>query len=156
MTQPSATLPAEHERISALVDLMKQEQQLLVAADADGLGELIPRKAVLVQELAQLSRERHAALGRAGFPAAEAGMAPWLAAQGDEAARGEWARLLARTADAKELNRVNGMLINRQMAHNQTVLTALRTPTAGAADSTLYGAKGQTFGSAPSRRFVLG
>ena len=156
MTRPQATLPAEHERIAALVELMKQEQQLLVAADADALGELTPRKVALVQELAQLSRERHGALGGAGFMASEAGMAPWLAAQGDEAARAAWAQLLALTAEAKELNRVNGMLINRQMAHNQTVLNALRTPTAGAADATLYGAKGQTFGSAPSRRFVVG
>lgn len=156
MTQPTATLPAEYERISALVELMKQEQQLLVAANALGVGELTPRKVTLVQELAQLSRERHAELGRAGYAAAEAGMEPWLAAQGDAAARAVWARLLALTAEAKELNRVNGMLINRQMAHNQGVLNALRTPTTGAAESTLYGAKGQTFGSAPSRRFVVG
>jgi flagella synthesis protein FlgN len=155
MTRPHATLPFEHERMTALVELMKQEQQFLVAADADGLAGLTPRKAALVQELAQLSRERHAALGNAGFIASEAGMEPWLAAQGDEAARPAWSALLALTAEAKELNRVNGMLINRQMAHNQTVLNALRTPTA-APESTLYGAKGQTFGSAQSRRFVLG
>jgi flagella synthesis protein FlgN len=47
------------------------------------------------------------------------------------------------------------MLITRQMAHNQTVLNALRTP-AGGADQSLYGAKGQTFGGGPSRRFVVG
>jgi flagella synthesis protein FlgN len=155
MTRPNATLTAEHERIAALVELMKQEQQFLVAADADGLAGLTPRKVVLVQELAQLSRERHAALGGAGFIAAEAGMEPWLAAQGDDVARASWSQLLALTAEAKELNRVNGMLINRQMAHNQTVLNALRTPTA-APESTLYGAKGQTFGTAPARRFVVG
>ena len=155
MTSPTATLPAERQRIDALVELMKQEQQLLISADADGLAEVTPRKVALVQELAQLSRQRHAALGGAGFPAAEAGMDPWLAAHGDEAVRSSWSELLARTAEAKELNRVNGMLINRQMAHNQTVLQALRTPTGGA-DSTLYGANGQTFGAGASRRFVLG
>jgi flagella synthesis protein FlgN len=155
MTRPHATLPAEPERMTALVELMKQEQQFLVAADADGLAGITPRKVALVQELAQLSRERHGALGNAGFLTSEAGMEPWLAAPGDEAARSAWTGLLALTAEAKELNRVNGMLINRQMAHNQTVLNALRTPTA-APESTLYGAKGQTFGSAPSRRFVVG
>lgn len=155
MTLPNATLTSEHERIAALVDLMKQEQQLLVVADADALGELTPRKVALVQELAQLSRQRHGALGAAGFIAAEAGMEPWLAARGDDASRAAWSQLLAATAEAKELNRVNGMLLNRQMAHNQMVLNALRTP-AAAPESTLYGAKGQTFGSAPSRRFVLG
>jgi len=156
MTLPTATLTAEQAHIQALLELMKQEQQFLVAADADGLEGLTPRKVVLVQELAQLSRQRLSALGGAGFAAAEAGMEPWLAAHGDAPAHAAWSALLALTADAKELNRVNGLLINRQMAHNQTVLNALRTPTAGAADSTLYGAKGQTFGSAPSRRFVVG
>lgn len=155
MTRPNVTLTSEHQRIDALVELMKQEQQLLVAADADALAELTPRKVALVQELAQLSRERHAALGNAGFAASEAGMEPWLAAHGDEAIRTAWAALLARTAEAKELNRVNGMLINRQMAHTQTVLNALRTPTGGA-EPGLYGAKGQTFGGGPSRGFVLG
>jgi flagella synthesis protein FlgN len=155
MTRPHATLPAEHERMTALVELMKQEQQFLVAADADGLAGITPRKVALVQELAQLSRERHGALGNACFLTSEAGMEPWLAAHGDEAARSAWTGLLALTAEAKELNRVNGMLINRQMAHNQTVLNALRTP-AAAPEATLYGAKGQTFGSAPSRRFVVG
>ncbi|MFC4930037.1 flagella synthesis protein FlgN [Massilia sp. GCM10023247] len=154
MTSPATTLSLEHERIDALVELMKQEQQFLVAADADGLAQLTPRKAALVQELAQLSRERHAALAGAGFAASEAGMEPWLA-QADAAARSAWDRLLAQTAEAKELNRVNGMLINRQMAHNQTVLGALRTPAAGA-EPGLYGAKGQTFGNGPSRRFVAG
>lgn len=155
MTSPATTLTFEHERIGALVELMKQEQQFLVSAAADELTQLTPRKVALLQELAQLSRERHAALGNAGFASSEAGMEPWLAAQGDEAARSSWAQLLAQTAEAKELNRVNGMLINRQMAHNQTVLNALRTP-AGGADPALYGAKGQTFGSGPSQRFVVG
>lgn len=155
MTSPSTTLTAEHERLQALVELMKQEQQFLVAADADGLDGMTPRKVALVQELAQLSRERHMALGNAGFTAGEAGMAPWLDARGDAAARNAWSQLLATTAEAKELNRLNGLLINRQLAHNQTVLNALRTPTAGG-EATLYGAKGQTFGGGPSRRFVVG
>ena len=154
MTSPAPALTPEHERISALVELMKQEQQFLVSADADGLARLTPRKAALVQELAQLARERHAALGKAGFAPSEAGMEPWLATQ-DDAARAAWTGLLAQTAEAKELNRVNGMLINRQMAHTQTVLTALRTPASGAAPA-LYGAKGQTFGGGPSRGFVAG
>lgn len=153
MTRPQATLPAEHERIAALVELMKQEQQLLMAADADALAELTPRKVALVQELAQLSRQRHATLGGMGFEAGEPGMESWMVSHADAGTRATWAALLAATGQAKELNRVNGLLINRQLAHNQTVLQALRTPT-GAAESTLYGAKGQTFGSSAARRFV--
>lgn len=153
MTRPQATLPAEHERIAALVDMMKQEQQLLMAADADALAELVPHKAVLVQELAQLSRQRHAVLKGMGFEADETGMEAWMVSHADAETRAAWSGLLASTAEAKELNRVNGLLINRQLAHNQTVLQALRTPTGGS-ESTLYGAKGQTFGAGAARRFL--
>jgi len=153
MTRPQATLPAEHERVTALVELMKQEQQMLMAADADALAELTPHKVALVQELAQLSRQRHATLGALGFDASEAGMESWVVSHADTETRASWPGLLAAAAEAKELNRVNGLLINRQLAHNQTVLQALRTPTA-AAESTLYGAKGQTFGAGAARRFV--
>ena len=153
MTRPQATLPAEHERVVALIQLMKQEQQLLVAADADALAELTPGKVVLVQELVQLSRQRHATLGGIGFEAGEAGMEAWVASHADAATRTQWSGLLTAAAEAKELNRVNGLLINRQLAHNQTVLQALRTP-AGAAESPLYGAKGLSFGAGAGRRFV--
>lgn len=155
MTRPNATLNAEHAHMLALLTLLQQEQELLVTADADQLAELTPRKLALTQQLAQLARERHSALGAAGYAASEAGMAPWLAAQADHATREEWEQLLARTAEAKELNRVNGMLVNRQLAHTQSALNALRGPAQGS-HANLYGAKGVTVGSAPSRGYVIG
>jgi flagella synthesis protein FlgN len=151
---PNSTLSAERQLVATLVDLMKQEQQLLVNADVDGLAALMPQKTKSVQQLAALSVERHRALGAAGFAASESGMEPWLAANGAPDARAQWDRLLALTAEAKELNRVNGMLINKQLAHTQTVLGALRPAAAG--DAAVYGANGQTMGAGPSKRFVVG
>lgn len=152
---PHSTLAAEEQHVASVIELMKQEQQLLVAADADALTALTPRKAQLVQELAALAKQRHAALAAAGCEGSEAGMEPWLAACEAPDARAQWERLLALTREAKELNRVNGMLINKHLAHNQNVLNALRTP-AGAPDAGLYGASGQTLRGGPSRRFVVG
>ncbi len=155
IAHPNTTLPAEQALIATLVALMKQEQQLLVDADADGLAALMPQKNQHVHQLAALSAERHRALANAGFRAGENGMEPWLASSGTPDARVQWEKLLALTAEAKELNRVNGMLINKQMAHNQAVLNALRTP-AGAADAGVYGPGGTTVAGGPSRRFVVG
>jgi flagella synthesis protein FlgN len=155
ITSPHQTLPAEHQHISSLVELMKQEQQYLVALDADGLAGLTPNKNALLQELAALSKGRHAALAAAGCEGSEAGMEPWLAVAGNPEQRAQWEDLLALTREAKELNRVNGMLINKQLAHNQGVLNALRTP-AGAQAGAIYGATGQTLGGGPSKRFVVG
>ncbi|MEH6438260.1 flagella synthesis protein FlgN [Massilia sp. DD77] len=154
-SSPHHTLASEHQHVASLVELMKQEQQLLVALDADGLAELTPKKNALLAELAALSRQRHAALSAAGCPGSEAGMEPWLAVAGNAELRGQWEALLQASRDAKELNRVNGMLINKQLAHNQGVLNALRTPTGGAAAG-MYGASGQTLGAGPSKRYVVG
>ncbi|RZJ85250.1 MAG: flagellar protein FlgN [Massilia sp.] len=152
---PGATLAAEQQHVNALVALMKQEQQLLVAADADGLAELTPRKNALLQALADLSAQRHAALAAAGCEGAEAGMEPWLAVGGSLETRAQWEELLTLAREAKELNRVNGMLINKQLAHNQGVLNALRMP-AGPEAGGVYGASGQAIGAGASKRYVIG
>lgn len=155
ISSPHQTLAAEHQHITALLTLMKQEQQSLVALNADALNELTPRKNELLAGLAGLSKQRHAALRAAGCEASEAGMEPWLAVGGNEDARTAWQQLLDAAREAKELNRVNGMLINKQLAHNQGVLNAMRTPTNAPAGA-IYGASGQTLGVGASKRYVVG
>lgn len=154
-TSPISTVSQEQQHLGSLIELMKQEQQLLVAADADGLEQTTPRKNALLQALAELSAQRHAALLAAGCEASEAGMEPWLAVGGNDEARAQWDALLGLAREAKELNRVNGMLINKQLAHNQGVLNALRMP-AGADAGGVYGASGQALGNGPSKRYVVG
>lgn len=154
IASPGATLRDEQQLIASIVELMKTEQQLLISADADGLSSLTPKKLQLAQQAAALARLRHKALGAAGFLADEAGMTPWLAANGNDDARGQWERLLELTRQAKELNRVNGMLVNKQLAHAQGALNALRGEQGGAAS--VYGPGGQTSGFGASRRYVVG
>jgi len=154
---PATTLQEEQRLMSYMLTLLKKEQASLVDAHADGVAEVTQHKSDVVSQLAALARLRHSALASAGYPAAETGMEPWLAASTGTAAHALWDDLLALTAQAKELNRVNGMLIARQLAHNQTVLNAMRTPANGAApESGMYGPGGQTSGFGPSRRFVVG
>lgn len=152
---PTQTIAAEHQHLDALVALMKQEQQSLVALDADELSSLTTQKNALLASLSSLSQQRHAALRAAGCEGSEAGMGPWLAASDDGGAREQWERMLDVAREAKELNRVNGMLINKQLAHNQGVLNALRTPT-NAPTGAIYGASGQTVGLGASKRYVVG
>ncbi len=154
MTSPLTTLNDELALISSLVELMKQEQRHLVGADIDGLTDLTPHKSQLIQDMAALSAQRHRALGQLGVAADETGMQAWLATAGS-AAQALWQHVLERTAEAKELNRVNGMLIAKQMAHTQTIMQAMRTPAAAAGDS-VYGPNGQTSGLTSTNRFVLG
>src|SRR5947207_11463353 len=102
---PKHSLQAELSKIAELLEVLKQEQRDLVAADIDHLSSLTPHKSALVNDMAALATARHNALAEAGFPAMEAGMESWLAAQHDDAADLLWQRLLDHTREAKELNR---------------------------------------------------
>jgi len=155
MASPIDTLRQELALITALLDLMKQEQQMLVSADTDGLAALTPQKSQLISQMAMLAKQRHQSLGAAGFAAKEAGMEAWLDGCKDSTASPLWQALLERTREAKEQNRINGMLINKQLAHNQNMINAMRQP-ASAADTGFYGPTGQAAPSGPSRRFVVG
>jgi flagellar biosynthesis protein FlgN len=155
MASTTITLRDEQHTMSQLLALLKEEQQFLVNADGDALATLTSQKNSLISHMAALAASRHQALGAAGFAAAEDGMAPWLAAQADPSLQADWQQLLAATREAKELNRVNGMLITKQLHQTQTVLQAMRTPASGA-DAAVYGPSGQTSSVGPSRRFVIG
>lgn len=149
------TLQDELKLIDCLIDLMKQEQQFLVAANTDGLDTLTPLKTELVEQMGTLATQRHKILQADGFAPSESGMQGWVARTADATISASWTRVLERMREAKELNRINGMLINKQMMHNQILLQAMRTP-ADAADTGFYGPSGQTTTAISKRRLVVG
>jgi len=147
---PMQSLRAEHKLITALHDVLREEQELLVAADIDNLDGLTPRKAELINEMALQANQRHRALGAAGCAKSEAGMESWLNDHGTRDDRALWSEVLDQTRKAKELNRLNGMLINRQLSHTQGALHALRPQS----QANVYGPSGRTATSTVSRGFV--
>ncbi|MEJ7806750.1 MAG: flagellar protein FlgN [Telluria sp.] len=157
MTIASAhtTLQDELKLINCMIDLMKQEQQFLVAANTDGLGTLTPLKTQLVEQMATLAARRHASLEKDGCEASEVGMNAWVQRINDPVISTSWQHVLEKMRDARELNRINGMLINKQMTHNQMLIQAMRTP-ADAADTGFYGPSGQATAVSSKRRLVVG
>jgi flagella synthesis protein FlgN len=153
---PLNSLREESHIMSTLLDVLKQEQRLLVSADIDELPAVTTRKTALVTQMTLLSAQRHRALGKCGFPAAESGMDAWIAASGEarEESAALWQALLDHTRQAKELNRINGMLINKQMGHTQGALQALRPP--GSAQNNFYGPGGMSTTLPRSRGFLAG
>lgn len=149
------TLQDELKLINCLIDLMKQEQQFLIAANTDGLGTLTPLKTQLISQMSALAVQRHQRLEADGFSGSEQGMDSWVVRMANPLISQSWEQTLARTREAKELNRINGMLINKQMTHNQVLIHAMRTP-ADAADGGFYGPSGQTTPVSSKRRLVLG
>ena len=155
-TTPLNSLREEEHIMATLLDVLKQEQRLLVAADVEGLPAVTTRKTALVTQMTLLSAQRHRALAKCGFPAEEAGMDAWIAASGDEREESArlWQTLLEHTRGAKELNRVNGLLINKQMSHTQGALQALRPRNAPA--NSFYGPGGIATTVPRSRGFIAG
>src|SRR5690242_4806306 len=100
MNTPASTFASERQLLDSLTGLMKEEQRLLVAADAEGVAAITPRKTQLVQQLATEAALRHRALAAAGFAAGEAGMEPWLAAHGSADVRTQWDSLLEAAREA--------------------------------------------------------
>lgn len=151
---PAHGLEQEHQAASALLQLLLQEQSRLVEADVDGLLRITGEKAALANRIADLARERYARLGTAGFEASENGMLAWLdsgAATAQE--KGSWNTLLSVAKSVKEQNRVNGLLIARHMARNQSALNVLQGNTQ---DGGFYGPSGQSATKIGSRHLVVG
>ena len=150
---PMSSLLQERQAMTTLLDLLQQEQRHLVAADIDALVALTAEKSALVSQMAVLANQRHGALGAAGFGAQDSDMEGWIAASGEAQAAPLWQQLLDMTHEAKELNRVNGMLINKHMSRTQGALNILRPQSQA---TNFYGPSGHATSSNPSRGFIVG
>lgn len=154
-TSPADSLSEELQAVHALTQLLQQEQEQLIAADIDAITALTEPKAKAAVRMAELAAGRHKRLAKAGFEASEIGMQAWLASPAASAAANQsWRELIALAEAGKELNRVNGTLINKQMVRNQNVLNILQH--GNVQGSNVYGPDGQTASKSISRHFVAG
>ncbi|WP_016833972.1 flagella synthesis protein FlgN [Herbaspirillum lusitanum] len=137
---PSHTLADEKHVASRLVAALQQEQDLLSGnGDADKIPEIINDKANIVANMATLADQRHKALAALGFTAGENGMQSWIEQHGSAEDKQVWEELFA-LAQSRELNRLNGLLIGKQMAINQNAMNILQ----GKSNGSFYGPDGQS------------
>ncbi|MFJ7566516.1 flagella synthesis protein FlgN [Herminiimonas sp. NPDC097707] len=145
----------EHKAVRALTELLQLEQEKLIAADIEAIAALTEPKAKAALHMAELAAKRHARLGTAGFETNEAGMQAWLGSPAASAtAKTSWHELIALAEAGKELNRVNGTLLNKQIVRNQNVLNILQH--GSVQGNNTYGPDGQTASKAMSRHIVAG
>ncbi|HZW20283.1 flagellar protein FlgN [Noviherbaspirillum sp.] len=148
------SLGEEVRAAAALRDLLKQEQDVLINANMDELARLAEEKTKFVVRMTELAQNRHRALASAGFDGSEAGMQKWVDAGAAQSAAGKsWTELLDIAREAKELNRVNGLLIGQHMGRNQAALNILNGAPQGGA---MYGPNGQSANTANKRKLVVG
>ncbi len=138
--------------VSQLLEVLSREQSSLVVADVDAIEALMEEKAVLLQNISSTAKSRYEVLAVKGFLASELGMVEWLKQYANDATNESWADFQKTLSQAKEMNRLNGMLISRHFNRNQQLLNHLQGNSSNV-DS--YGKNGQVKSQSLSRGVLI-
>ncbi|KAF1047592.1 MAG: Flagella synthesis protein FlgN [Herbaspirillum frisingense] len=149
MSNPASKLAQEKAALVRLIEKLRQEQALLSETSAEGMTDIISEKASIVAEMSTLAGNRHNLLATLGYVDDETGMQKWMNEQGSDADKDIWADLFELAQDAKELNRVNGLLIGKKLSINQSALTILQGKSG---TGSFYGPDGQNSIKSSGRR----
>ncbi|MFD1121519.1 flagella synthesis protein FlgN [Methylophilus flavus] len=146
---PAISFEADATLVAELIDDLQNEQTALISADLDMIEQMVDRRVGLLQALGEAANTRYTALAAAGFEANENGMSKWLELRSSSVLDDAWVKFQKQLAQAKELNRLNGVLINKHFLRNQEKLAVLQ---GNATNSTqLYGKNGQSRGGSSTR-----
>lgn len=148
-------LTKEVELMNSFVSVLQKEEQILSDNQAEKLEQIIGEKNLVLNDILVIEKQKNQLLTQLGFAIDAEGMNAFLAkTSGERSIHESWKQLLELSAQAKECNRVNGLLINRQMVKNQTALNILQQTDQNAA---VYGADGQSKTTSSSGRgFIAG
>jgi flagella synthesis protein FlgN len=138
--------------VNNLLETLIREQTSLVIADIDTIEILIEEKSVLLQSINISAKSRYEALAANGFEPSEVGMVAWLKRQAKPAINELWENFQKTLNQAKEMNRLNGMLINKHFNRNQQLLNHLQ---GNSSASDVYGKNGQAKSQSPSRSALM-
>lgn len=138
--------------INDLLAVLTREQGHLVKLEVDAVEAILEEKSVLLQRLNLTSRSRYEALAAKGFDANEAGMEAWIQKQAKKDISAAWANFQKALNQAKELNRLNGLLISKHFNRNQELLNHLQGKSS---TDSVYGRDGQANSKAPARSGLI-
>ncbi len=147
------SIEQESRAVGRLIEILEQEQSHLINADIEQIQTLLEEKSALLQSLNLSSQERYQWLSSAGYSANESGMSDWLKQNSENALQTSWLTMQQALFKAKELNRVNGMLINKHFTRNQQLLSTLQGQTEV---DHFYGPNGQATSKVRMRGAIIG
>ncbi|MBL8480826.1 MAG: flagellar protein FlgN [Rhodocyclaceae bacterium] len=118
-------LGQEARSLRAVTTVLYAEQRALKSRAADQLPALAEQKGELYGDLAAMERLRQMFFSRLGVHPDQSGVQNWLARQGSAAAREAWNEILQLAREARDVNAINGKLIDEQMQTNRQALAVL-------------------------------
>lgn len=141
--QRANILQQDMELLQRIQGVLLTEQQHLERGEAWALPDLTQSKQKLTEELDQRYAARTAALRAQGLTTTLTGMREWMCRQQTEQQKSEfdhhWNEFLTLTQEIRELNKINGRLIEM---HLQQIESRLKNLSKAAASEQTYGADG--------------
>lgn len=135
-----------------LLATIRNEQSALIKADINAIEQLLDEKSAVLQRMNSAVLSRYEALAANGFEANEDGMSEWLKVQSKPALNQAWVTFKKNLVQAKELNRLNGILISKQFNLNKQLLNHLQ---GNSASGDVYSRNGQAKSQSGSRGVLL-
>jgi len=138
--RPTISFEEDTRLVNQLLDLLKREQINLIKHNMDEIEALIEIKADLLQKINHVAKNRYAALAEKGFESNENGMVSWIHQQSNAVIKEAWDGFQETLMQAKEFNRLNGVLIAKHFNRNQQMLNTLQNTFQS---NDVYGKNGQ-------------
>jgi flagella synthesis protein FlgN len=153
LTHPACTdllaaMAEERAAVHSFVDLLQQEQNLLTENSIDPLMMLAEQKSTRAAQLGELAELRHRLMLTFLPELTATAILDWFKVNSAEGLV-LWQEISALADQARQLNRINGELIQMKLRHNQQLLAALSR---AVNQANLYGPDGQTNFSTGSGR----
>lgn len=154
MTSPAHTLNSEYDAMVRLTATLQKEQAVLNQGQIEQIPDLLTEKANIIAEITGFASQRYQTLAALGYDESEEGMQQWAQEHGEDTDKTAWQNLFDEARIARELNRLNGLVINRHMNENQETLDAIQKILHGGGN--LYGPNGQSSVNTSGRQLGIG
>ncbi len=135
-----SALCEERVAVGEFVELLQQEQELLLENSIDPLLLLAEKKSAQAARLNELTESARGQLARQAGSSDNEAIIAWLK-NNDTECLAAWQDVVTLAEQSRQLNHINGELIQMRMRHNQQSITAL---TRAVSQANLYGPDGQT------------
>ena len=138
---PVAGIANERDAVRVFIEVLRREQHALQQANVSVLLPLAAEKANQAQQLAELTRAREQWFAVPDSSVNQGGKEGRLADY--PAAATAWRELVQLAETARQINEINGILVNQRLRYNQQRLSALQAAAHGIHNDGLYGSDGQ-------------
>jgi len=157
--EPTSPLDPEIMAMRSLIAILTLEQGVLASSDPETLGKILQDKQKAIDLSNELTKNRIKSMIERGFTIDQIGLEGWIQEKSGEAKAHvnnpllSWLELKDLAEKAQELNRINGMLINKRALIVSDTLVGIR---GGSVSDATYGPNGKKLDSVQSRSLVVG